>query len=260
MLESLVLLIVAQVAKPADPVAKPAATKGDATKDSKAPIRLRRRTDGKDQAAPAKQAKADDAPAVERRNIPQPEPAKKKSELDEKLLNELGRALESGQPDDADPLLRAQRRMRNVEEELAKADATTRTIDTQKRIVADLDELLERAANQNNRKQQKQSKSKKKQSQQDMAQQQQQGGSKKNEGNQRNEQAAKDAARRAGAGRNSSEQRGTGREAKDIWGHLSALDHQEMMQYAREHYLPKYERLIEQYYTTIATKSRGKSE
>jgi hypothetical protein len=47
---------------------------------------------------------------------------------------------------------------------------------------------------------------------------------------------------------------------KDVWGHLPESLRQEMNQYAREQFMPKYGDLLKQYYATIAEKGRRKSE
>lgn len=258
MFESVIFLIATQVAKPTDsPKEAAKAPAKQEAKESKQPVRLRRRGDTNPTDDKAKKS-TDEAPAVESRNIPKPDATKKKSELDDQLLRELAQGLESPKQDESDPLLRAQRRMRHVEEELAKTDATTKTVDTQKKIVADLDELLNQAANQQQKKkQQKQNKNQQKQKQQ---QQSQANSQRQNNGNRQGDQASKESAKQAGAARSSSEQRGEGCQAKDIWGHLTRLEHQELMQYAKEQYLPKYREMLEQYFSNIATKSRTKSD
>jgi hypothetical protein len=45
---------------------------------------------------------------------------------------------------------------------------------------------------------------------------------------------------------------------KDIWGHLPETIRQEMDQYSRERFMPKYEELLKQYYATIAEKGKRK--
>ena len=47
---------------------------------------------------------------------------------------------------------------------------------------------------------------------------------------------------------------------KDIWGHLPETLRQEMNQYSREQFMPKYNELLKQYYATIAEKGRPKRE
>ena len=47
---------------------------------------------------------------------------------------------------------------------------------------------------------------------------------------------------------------------KDIWGHLPETLRQEMNQYSREQFMPKYNDLLKQYYATIAEKGRQKRE
>ena len=47
---------------------------------------------------------------------------------------------------------------------------------------------------------------------------------------------------------------------KDIWGHLPETLRQEMDQYAREQFMPKYSELIQRYYATISEKGHRKGD
>jgi len=47
---------------------------------------------------------------------------------------------------------------------------------------------------------------------------------------------------------------------KDIWGHLPETLRQEMTQYTREQFMPKYNELLKQYYATIAEKGRKQGD
>jgi hypothetical protein len=47
---------------------------------------------------------------------------------------------------------------------------------------------------------------------------------------------------------------------KDVWGHLPETLRQEMDQYSREQFMPKYGDLLKQYYTIIAEKGRRKGD
>ncbi len=50
------------------------------------------------------------------------------------------------------------------------------------------------------------------------------------------------------------------KENKNVWGHLSESMREEMAQYAKEGFLPKYREMLEKYYTSIANKSQKKSD
>ncbi|MGL5098269.1 MAG: hypothetical protein ACRDD1_22000, partial [Planctomycetia bacterium] len=124
---------VEEPAPKADP-AMPAVAEKDPAKPGPRFVR-KAKTDAKKDAVDA-----DEAPKIEGRNIPGPEAApKKRSEIDEELLDKLGGAEEA---DDEDPLLRAGRRMREVEERLAKQTAAADTVEMQRRIITDLETLL----------------------------------------------------------------------------------------------------------------------
>lgn len=242
----------AETAKGAD--AKPAANSADAP----APIRLRKRgqetKDADKPGAGRKPALEEKAPEVPDRNIPKP-PAKKAANttIDDELLQDLGGGPDGVDAEDADPLLRIGRRMRTLEERLAKLEANDETVDLQKKVVADLDELLKQKCEQCNSSNSNSKNSKKKMSQQQAQKQQ------KPDGQAKNSTEGTTQASRARA-QSSREDPTRLREIKDVWGHLSAMMRQEMNQYAKESFLPQYRELLERYYTTIAAKSKNKSE
>lgn len=206
-----------------------------------------------------KKPKDDEAPVVENRPIPAPDMKKDEpSDLDKELLDDLGKKLEKAE-DNEDPLERASQRMRSSEERLAQLDGSDDTLELQRKIVADLEEILQQQQNNsNNNQQQKQQKQKKNQKQdekQKKQQQQQQQQQKKSTAGKSSEPAES-----ASKGSPQKEQTGQTRERKDIWGHLSAMMRQEMNQQAKESFLPKYREMLERYYTNIAENSGSKSE
>lgn len=182
---------------------------------------------------------------------PPGEGEKKLSDLDRELLGELGQPVEAEPDEEADPLLRAGRRMREVEGKLAQREADDPTIELQEKIIRDLDELLQQQQNGNPPPNNKNKKQKQKQGQQRMAQNQQQQRAQQQRGNQQ----ANESANRAGPPRMGREEFGAPKEVKDVWGHLSDLLRAEMSQYAKEGFLDKYRDLLEQYYSTIASES-----
>lgn len=202
----------------------------------------------------------DVAPEVSDRNIPSPDEEKKEpSELDKELLGELGQNLEAA-TEEEDPLLRAGRRMREAEEQLARQEASDSTIEIQNKILADLDELLKQQQSGNPPpKNQNKNQKKNQKNQQQTAQKNQQ---QQRQAKQRQQQSkqANDANDQAGPPRMGREEFGAPKEVKDVWGHLSELMREEMSQYAKEGFLEKYREMLEQYYSTIASEPRSRSE
>lgn len=236
-----------------------AASKANAEQPEKKPsLRLRRKS--ADTPKQTKPAEEEAPPKAEDRGIPSPEARPEKpTDLDKQLLEGLGQDLEQVPEEGAesDPLMRVGKRMRDSEELLAKLDASENTIEIQKKILEDLDELLKQAQNnqnnQNNQNQQQQQRQQNPQQQQ-QEQQQQQGQE------EQQQQDAKDAAKQAGAPRPAlarAQQPADPLQTKDIWGHLSEMMREEMSQYAKEGFLPKYREMLEKYYSNIAERSRS---
>lgn len=224
--------------------------------EEKKPTLRRRRTkpagDAKTPQDPVKKRGPDQAPEVPARNIPAPDARMDPpSELDKELLGELGQDLEVAE-EEQDPLMRAGRRMREVEEKLARLEASDPTIELQDKILADLDELLKQRQSGKPPPKNQQQNQKKRNDQQQMAQQQQ-----RQQGAQQRQEQGQQAAEKAGPARSGREEFGTPKEVKDVWGHLSELMREEMSQYAKEGFLEKYREMLEQYYSTIATRSSG---
>ena len=147
--------------------------------------------------------------------------------------------------------------MRTVEESLAKLDDSAQTIDLQGQIVKDLDELLEQMRQQRNNSGGK-SGAKGKNAKQQRLQKQRMAQQGKKQGK-RNGQSSdsRDAAMRGRLGRLNT---GETEIVKNVWGHLSNMMRQEMSQYAKDAFLPRYREMLERYYTEIATESRSDSE
>lgn len=197
-------------------------------------------------------AKDDAPPAVEKRAIPEPDEEPKRSELDMDLLGELGQDLEAAN-DDEDPLLRAGRRMREVETRLMGRDASRATLELQKKIVADLEELLKPpSGNPPPPPSKNKPKPKSPLEQAKGAQKQQQKMASKTA-----TKATRPAEKAGPPPQTIREEFGNPEEIKDVWGHLSAMLREEMSQHAKETFLEKYRDLLEQYYANIAAQSRS---
>lgn len=195
-----------------------------------------------------------------------PKPPQAKS-LDQQLLDDLDRELleglpggkpnspTTGKPTDAanadsaaieadNPLAEIAERMRAVESRIAQRDTSAETQDLQKRIVGDLAALLEQAKKQ--------------------------GGQKKPGpgSGQGDDQAGAGGNPTAGPARDSTDriERGDAEAAetadvKDVlrrlWGHLPEKARDQMQSSLSEEFLPKYQRLIEQYYQRLAESPAG---
>lgn len=201
-------------------------------------------------------------PAVAPRPIPGPETeAKTTSELDQDLLKEFGQNLEATEEEEDDPLLRAGRRMRDAEEKLARLDAAKATRELQEKALADLEELLKQAQNNNNQnqnQQQKKKSQKKKSSRQQQRQPQLSQAQKQQQQQNQSQQQDKQSAKKESKGRANRENMLSANERKDVWGHLGEMLRQELIQHAKEDYLPKYRQMLEDYYETIATQSQAR--
>lgn len=243
---------------PSPPAVTDPGPQAPAQKPADSKKRLSRKDDKKSTAIP--ESLDDDAPVVEDDGrVPMPEDAKPASELDEKLLEELGGDLQAGQEEE-DLVTKIAKNMRDSEERLARAQEDAETIQIQEQIVADLQKFLEEAQRQQqqNDPNQKMSKTKKKrpltpEEQQRLARLQ------------REKQLAamkegRQPANKPGPPRSAQEKLSPQPEDRAIWGHLSDLMRAEMNQYAKENFLSKYRDLIERYYTDIARRSQSSGD
>lgn len=177
-------------------------------------------------------------------------------EQEQKPDAELLRSLEEklGHADHAnDPLLRAGRRMREVEQRIVRQDIGDETQAEQKQIVKDLEELIERVKNgqcpscggscSGQRQQDPQ-----------QAQKQKPG----NSGQKPGAGTSTEGARQAGRGTLEAVQK-AGRDdlIKREWGHLPEQERLRVMQQFKEAFLLKYEDQLIRYYETINSKSRA---
>jgi len=196
--------------------------------------------DGLD-AIPSKD-KPDQAPAA---------PADSKSELDDELLRQLGAGEDLGE-EMQDPLLLISRRMRAVEDLIGDRNTSQPTQRLQKQIVEDLAVLIEQAKKQCS------------------------GGQGDSDG-QKKPSGKPGSGSKAGAGDNKGKSRPakdstsgarkrTGSQAeldrmklmlKEAWGHLPPKIRDQIQNASPEEFLPKYEKLIEDYYKRLAEEKRS---
>lgn len=210
-------------------------------------VRLKRRDAAEKKKVEAKED--EDAPTTDSRPIPLPESKPKRSALDQKLVEDLGKGLEANKKAD-DPLAKIATGMRAVERRLAKADASKETLELQRDILSNLDALLKPPPGSPPPKNKQSKKDKKKE---DTADKRQQKSSQRQQASKSN---SRQPGERPGPPRSGAEVRGTVVENKDIWGHLSASLRHEMSQYAKDAFLEKYRDLLEQYYAAIAAQSQ----
>ena len=184
---------------------------------------------------------------------------------------------------------RLSKNFRTVEDKLQKKEPGDGTQKVQKDIIEDLDKLIEQTKQQEEQMQKEQSQEKQQQQGQKQGQKSGQSKRQKMMQAQKNRQQRNRSAQRQprpgqqqgqlsrqqgqpqqpgedpqGNGNPMGEREGSRREAapkvadlyKDIWGHLPETLRQEMTQYTREQFMPKYNELLKQYYATIAEKGR----
>lgn len=172
------------------------------------------------------------------------------SELDDELLRQLGEGEDVGE-ETLDPLLVISRRMRAVEDLIEGRNTSQPTQRLQRQIVEDLDLLIEQV-----KKQccdgQGEGDGKKKPSGKPGS------GTKAGTGeNKGKSRPAKDSTARTGKDADTlTEMERMKQMLKEVWGHLPPKIREQMQAGRPEEFLPKYERLIEDYYKRLAEEKR----
>jgi hypothetical protein len=163
--------------------------------------------------------------------------------------------------DTAAILARVSKNMGAVDERLGKIDPGEGTQQVQRDIVKDLDALLEKAK-QPQQQQQNASRSPTARDPRDQSSGNQQTNQPSGTRSQaKAERKHQTAGQIGGGGKDKPE--GASRIAdlyKDVWGHLPETLRQEIDQYAKERFMAKYDDLLKQYYSTIATKGHRKGD
>lgn len=168
------------------------------------------------------------------------------SDLDQKLLQQLGEGedVELGKP--ADPFTRIGNRMRNVEELIGAKNTSAKTQQLQREIVDELAALIDQVQKQKSSSQQSQ------RSTSNTSQAMQQPGD-PNGADQQSNRPAADSTDDLRNGADSTAEADARRELlKEIWGHLPERIRQQVQNPFDEQFLPKYEKLIEEYYKRLA--------
>jgi hypothetical protein len=160
--------------------------------------------------------------------------------------------------EEADPLVYISQEMRTVEELIPKATSRTHAEELQRRIVSDLERLIEQAEQQ--RASQQASSQKKKSSASNKREnvKQSKPGSTADSGN-NSSKPAQDSTDRLGKAQDARPDpeliKGM---MKDSWGHLPPRAREQMLQNSPERFLPQYELMIERYYQRLAEESNAK--
>jgi len=182
------------------------------------------------------------------------------SDVDQQLQRELG-GEDLGQARDSNPLRMLAETMQQVQRRLRAKDLATETQQIQGRIVGDLDKIIEQLQQQQQQpqgggqqqKQQQKQKQQRSKSQQQKSQQKQ--GNKP--GGKPSSKPANDSTTQLGsveAAETSSATRD--QMMQDAWGNLPASTQQEMRSARPEKFLPKYSRLIEEYFRRLAEEQK----
>ncbi|MGQ0633040.1 MAG: hypothetical protein ACT4QC_00365 [Planctomycetaceae bacterium] len=174
---------------------------------------------------------------------------------------------------DSDEIARMERAiegMREAGRRIADDDLSSRTQDVQKRVIDDLEHLLD-LLEQRNQAQSDPSNQQQQQQKQQQQQQQQQQKNRRPRGRQslRQRLDPQNAGKRSDQqkSRDSQEQRDPARSpqaeearrqriVKDVWGHLPPSVRGKMQNSFSERYVPRYEELVKSYYEALAEKSR----
>jgi hypothetical protein len=170
----------------------------------------------------------------------QPTKPAAKNEGEKKLLQDLEGGEDIGAPPE-NPLIRIGQKMRSTQERIAGKDTSAETQTAQKEILADLAKLIEQTKKQCNCN----------------------GNGKQGSGKSSTQAGAGTGDVRPGPAREATDRVGKSeREATEtadvkdvlrrIWGHLPEKVREQMQAQLSEQFLPKYEKLIEEYYKRLA--------
>ncbi len=175
--------------------------------------------------------------------------------LDRDLHRELG-GEDLGQRSGSNPLRSIADSMQEAKRRIQANDMATQTQQLQGRIVSDLEDLIEQLRKQNQQQQsggkgqQQKNSPKQKQQQPNSPKQQSQG---KPPGNKPSSQPAKQSTTRLGSAQATDASVGTrDRIMQDAWGNLPSSVQEEMRSARPEKFLPKYSRLIEDYFRRLS--------
>lgn len=197
-----------------------------------------------------------DLPPLEKPTSEKPE---QQSELDRKLQNDLG-GEDLGQDSESNPLQKLADAMQRVRDRLNDRDLAVETQQIQGRIVSDLDQIIAQLGKKpppkgkggGSKSKPQQSKS---QSQKKSQQPPKPGGGKP--GQKQSNNPAKDSTTRLGQADTAEVDDATrDRMMQEAWGNLPASVRQQMQSARPEKFLPKYSRLIEEYFKRLSEEKK----
>lgn len=172
--------------------------------------------------------------------------------LDEELLRDLGAEAEASE--DPNPLSRAGRRMRQVENLIGRAKSGSDTQKLQNQIVEDLDTMIQLARQQAQRmqsNQQSQQETKRSNARQPGQPQPSQGGAPQ-------DAPSEDSTERLGqADGRRPDMTEMNTLLKQLWGHLPEREREQVLNAQIEQFLPQYELLIEAYFKRLVEEQPG---
>lgn len=157
-----------------------------------------------------------------------------------------------------DPLSRVGRQMRRAEELIERLQSPDKTVELQRQIVKDLEQLAQELEKQC----QKQGAGKPGNQQTASRKEvKQPGGQKGKEPGKENDGPVKDSTDRLGKNNvQKTDMAEMKNLMKDLWGQLPLRDREQMLQSSPEQFLPKYELLIEKYYKRLAEQQKSQRD
>jgi hypothetical protein len=157
------------------------------------------------------------------------------------------------------PIERLTRQMRDVQQRLQRKKSDADTQQLEKKILAELEKMIEQASNQSSSSSSSSSKQTQQQgAERDKAKQPEQNQQAGSGGKQQNK-PARDSSQRLGKAKPEKPDMARLQDLmKDIWGELPPRLRQQMMQSSVEHFVPKYEFEIEEYFKTLAERQQEK--
>ena len=177
---------------------------------------------------------------------PADRPAGAASDLDQQLIEQLARGEDIGK-ESPDPLVSIGRRMRLAEELINRQVTSQKTQRVQQQVIEDLDRLIEQM-----KKQCQGGQCNSKSSPKSGAKPGSKGRAGSGENTGVNQPAKESTDRTDGKASNREELARLQQMLKQVWGHLPPKIRDQMQSGSIEEFLPKYERLIEEYYTRLA--------
>ena len=183
-----------------------------------------------------------------------PELAPGEEPIDNQLdLENLGGEDIGGRPENVDPLQELGRQMRKIEDLIRQQNTSEKTQRMQQQVLETLAMLVEQKEQQKQQMQQTQSDSPPPPGQNDPLAEQQQKPAEKKGSPQAGNQAARNSSENVGEQKPIDvETNETEAMFKKVWGHLPDRVREQMQSGAVEQFLPKYEKLIEDYYRRLA--------